>query len=49
MKNFRIFLINVLLLFPLGMFAQQTINGTVTEAQIELTAQVLARKKIWLC
>ena len=32
MKNFRIFLFNVLLLFPLVMFAQQTVKGTVTEA-----------------
>lgn len=32
MKNFRFFLFNVLLLFPLVMFAQQTIKGVVTEA-----------------
>ncbi|PHQ55768.1 MAG: SusC/RagA family TonB-linked outer membrane protein [Lutibacter sp.] len=32
MKNFNFFLFNVLLLFPLVMFAQQTIKGTVTEA-----------------
>lgn len=32
MKNFRIFLFSVILLFPAFMFAQQTINGKVTEA-----------------
>jgi len=32
MKNFRIFLFNVALLFPALMFAQQTITGTVTES-----------------
>jgi iron complex outermembrane receptor protein len=32
MKNFRLFLLNVILLFPLVMFGQQTIKGTVTEA-----------------
>ena len=32
MKNFKIFLFNVLLLFPVLMFAQQTVKGTVTEA-----------------
>ena len=32
MKNFRFFLFNVLLLFPIVMFGQQTIKGTVTEA-----------------
>ena len=31
MKNFRFFLFNVLLLFPLVMFAQQTVKGIVTE------------------
>jgi iron complex outermembrane receptor protein len=32
MKNFRIFLFSVILLFPAFMFAQQTISGKVTEA-----------------
>jgi iron complex outermembrane receptor protein len=32
MKNFKIFLFNVLLLFPAILFAQQTVSGTVTEA-----------------
>ena len=32
MKNFRIFLFSVILLFPVLMFAQQTIKGTVTES-----------------
>ena len=32
MKNFKFLLFNVLLLFPLFMFAQQTIKGTVTDA-----------------
>ena len=32
MKNLRIFLFSVILLFPALMFAQQTITGTVTEA-----------------
>ncbi|MGV6846288.1 MAG: SusC/RagA family TonB-linked outer membrane protein [Lutibacter sp.] len=32
MKNFRNLLLNVLLLFPIIMFGQQTIKGTVTEA-----------------
>lgn len=32
MKNFRIFLFNVILLFPIIMFGQQTITGKVTEA-----------------
>lgn len=32
MKNFRIFLLNAILLFPALMFAQQTITGTVTES-----------------
>ncbi|WP_457616593.1 SusC/RagA family TonB-linked outer membrane protein [Lutibacter sp.] len=32
MKNFRFFLFNVILLFPLVMFAQQTVKGKVTEA-----------------
>jgi len=32
MKNFRIFLFSVILLFPAFMFAQQTITGTVSEA-----------------
>ncbi|SFS72092.1 SusC/RagA family TonB-linked outer membrane protein [Lutibacter maritimus] len=32
MKNFRIFLFNVILLFPVIMFGQQTITGKVTEA-----------------
>lgn len=32
MKNFRLFLLNVILLFPIIMFGQQTIKGTVTEA-----------------
>ncbi|HKJ07315.1 MAG TPA: SusC/RagA family TonB-linked outer membrane protein, partial [Flavobacteriaceae bacterium] len=32
MKNLRFYLFNVMLLFPLFMFAQQTITGTVTEA-----------------
>ena len=32
MKNFRLFLFNVILLFPIIMFGQQTIKGTVTEA-----------------
>ena len=32
MKNFRIFLFSVILLFPAFMFAQQTIKGKVTEA-----------------
>jgi len=32
MKNFRIFLFSVILLFPLAMFAQQTVKGKVTEA-----------------
>ncbi|MDP3946255.1 MAG: TonB-dependent receptor [Lutibacter sp.] len=32
MKNFKIFLFNVLLLLPLVMFAQQTVKGKVTEA-----------------
>jgi len=32
MKNFRIFLFNVILLVPAFMFAQHTIKGTVTEA-----------------
>lgn len=32
MKNFKIFLFNVLLLLPLVTFAQQTIKGKVTEA-----------------
>lgn len=31
MKNLRFYLFNVLLLFPVIMFAQQTITGTVTE------------------
>jgi len=35
MKNFRIFLFNVALLFPALMFAQQTITGTVTESSSE--------------
>lgn len=32
MKNFKIFLFNVMLLLPLVMFAQQTVKGKVTEA-----------------
>ena len=32
MKNFRFFLFNVLLLFPIIMFGQQTVTGKVTEA-----------------
>lgn len=32
MKNFRIFLLSVILLFPVFMFAQQTVKGKVTEA-----------------
>ncbi|SDY02799.1 iron complex outermembrane recepter protein [Lutibacter oricola] len=32
MKNFRIFLFSVILLFPLAMFAQQAVKGKVTEA-----------------
>ena len=32
MKNFRIFLFNVILLVPIIMFGQQTITGKVTEA-----------------
>ncbi|MDV7188557.1 SusC/RagA family TonB-linked outer membrane protein [Lutibacter sp. TH_r2] len=32
MKNFRIFLFSVLFLFPLAIFAQQTVKGKVTEA-----------------
>lgn len=32
MKNFRFFLFNVMLLFPVFMFAQQTIKGIVTES-----------------
>lgn len=32
MKNFKIFLFNVMLLLPLVMFAQQTMKGKVTEA-----------------
>lgn len=32
MKNFKFLLFNVILLFPLFMFAQQTIQGTVTDA-----------------
>ncbi len=32
MKNFKIFLFNVLLLLPLVMFAQQAVKGKVTEA-----------------
>ena len=32
MKNFRIFLFNVILLVPAIMFAQQTILGTVSES-----------------
>ncbi|NLP56831.1 TonB-dependent receptor [Lutibacter sp. B1] len=32
MKNFKFLLFNVTLLFPLFMFAQQTIQGTVTDA-----------------
>ena len=32
MKNFKIFLFNVILLFPVLMFGQQTVKGTVTEA-----------------
>jgi len=32
MKNFRIFLLNVILLCPALLFAQQTITGTVTES-----------------
>ncbi|WP_298370663.1 TonB-dependent receptor [uncultured Lutibacter sp.] len=32
MKNFRIFLFSVILLFPLTIFAQQTVKGKVTEA-----------------
>ncbi len=31
MKNFKIFLFNVMLLLPVVMFAQQTVKGTVTE------------------
>ena len=31
MKNFRFFLFNVMLLFPVFMFAQQTVKGKVTE------------------
>ncbi|SNR53370.1 iron complex outermembrane recepter protein [Lutibacter agarilyticus] len=33
MKNFRIFLFNVILLVPALMFAQQTVSGTVTESE----------------
>ncbi|MDT8417565.1 MAG: carboxypeptidase-like regulatory domain-containing protein, partial [Lutibacter sp.] len=32
MKNFKIFLFNVMLLLPLVMFAQQAVKGKVTEA-----------------
>ncbi|HEY9221514.1 MAG: SusC/RagA family TonB-linked outer membrane protein [Lutibacter sp.] len=32
MKNFKIFLFNVMLLLPLVLFAQQTVKGKVTEA-----------------
>ncbi|MDP3359159.1 MAG: TonB-dependent receptor [Lutibacter sp.] len=32
MKNFKIFLFNVMLLLPIVMFAQQTVKGKVTEA-----------------
>tara|TARA_R110001583_G_scaffold142294_1_gene294565 strand:+ start:1870 stop:4782 length:2913 start_codon:yes stop_codon:yes gene_type:complete len=32
MKNFRIFLFSVILLFPLAIFAQQTVKGNVTES-----------------
>ena len=32
MKNFRIFLFNVILLVPIIMFGQQTVKGKVTEA-----------------
>ena len=32
MKNFKIFLFNVMLILPLVMFAQQTVKGKVTEA-----------------